>query len=213
VKTRSIFWLTCALSVAGCGASPEKPAEPAASITDASPSSPAAPSSAAESQGVSSHSPTVDQADGKLSLDRLIFTVPEGWERKQPSSNFLLAEFNLPKAGGDEADGRLTVSTAGGSIEANLDRWRDQFGRKPEKASEERKTISGLNVSLVDYSGEFDDQRGSFAPATKRSGYRMLAAIIPVEGELHFIKAVGPEATIAAHANRFHQFIVSVVKK
>ena len=40
----------------------------------------------------------------------------------------------------------------------------------------------------------------SNAPASKQAGYRMLGAIIPVDGELHFIKATGPQVTIAAHA-------------
>jgi hypothetical protein len=158
-------------------------------------------------------SPIVDQSDGKLSLDRLVFAVPEGWERKEASSSFVLAEFGLPKADGDDLDGRLTVSVAGGSVEANVDRWRDQFGGQPEKSSEDRKEIGGLEVAIVDFSGEFNDQRGPFAPAIKRSGYRMLAAIIPVDGDLHFVKAVGPQATIAAHAERFHEFIGSVATK
>jgi hypothetical protein len=62
----------------------------------------------------------------------------------------------------------------------------------------------------VDLSGEFSDQAGPFAPAVKRPGYRMLAAIIPVEGELHFVKAVGPEKTIAAHAEKIKAFVRSV---
>jgi len=213
VPIRSILWFTCALSVAGCGASPQVPAGPATSAPDASPTSPTSPADDLERPGAENHSPRVDLADGKLSLERLTFVVPDGWDHKPPSSSFVLAEFGLPKAAGDDADGRLTVSTAGGSIEANLDRWRDQFGGKPAKETKEEKEIGGLKVAIVDFSGEFDDQRGPFAPVTKRAGYRMLAAIIPVDGELHFVKAVGPEATIAAHADRFRTFIDSVVKK
>lgn len=156
--------------------------------------------------------PAVVELDGKLSLDRLVFTVPEGWKQKEASSGFVLAEFRLPNADGDGVDGRLTVSVASGTIQANIDRWRDQFGGKPAKASEEHKEI-GLNIAIVDFSGEFNDQRGPYAVMTERSGYRMLAAIIPVEGELHFVKAVGPEATIAAHAESFHEFISSVSQR
>jgi len=189
------------------------PAVPATSAPEGSPSSPATPAGGLDRPAASNHSPKVDLADGKLSLERLVFAVPEGWDLKQPSSTFVLAEFGLPKAAGDESDGRMTVSTAGGSIEANLDRWRDQFGGKPAKETKEEKEIGGLKVAIIDFSGEFNDQRGPFAPATKRAGYRMIAAIIPVDGELHFVKAVGPEATIASHADRFRAFIDSVVKK
>ena len=210
MRSCSFFWLTCALSVVGCGAGEESPAEPATSTTEASS---AVSDDAGESPSVADPSPAIKQSDGKLGLERLTFAVPDGWEQKEASSSFVLAEYRLPKADGDDADGRLTVSVAGGTVEANIDRWRDQFGGKPEKVSEQRKEINGLDIAVVDFSGEFDDQRGPFAPATKRSGYRMLAAIISADRELHFVKAVGPEATIAAHADRFQEFIGSVTTK
>jgi len=206
-------WLMLAISLAGCGADPETPAKPTAVATEATPSGGTKAAPGAANGLEAANSPAFEQRDGKLTLDKLIFAVPEGWQSKPASSGFVLAEFVLPKADGDDADGRLTVSVAGGSIEANIDRWRDQFGGKPEQASEERKEISGLEVELVDFAGEFNDQRGPFAPATKRSGYRMLAAVIPVDGELHFVKAVGPRATMAAHADRFQQFIGSAARK
>lgn len=152
-------------------------------------------------------------ADGQLTLDRLTFAVPEGWQQKEPASNFILAEFALPKAEGDDADGRLTVSVAGGTVEANVQRWREQFGGKPEGESQENKQIGDLEITVVDYTGEFNDQRGPFAPPSQRANYRMLAAVIPVDGELHFVKATGPQATIAAHADRFHEFVGSATKK
>jgi hypothetical protein len=185
VPTRISLWFTCVVCIAGCGASSEKTTEHA---NPASGSSTSAAATEEPNQAAIEQSLLAEQTDGKLALDRLVFAVPEGWQRKPASSGFVLAEFALPKAEGDEADGRLTVSVAGGSIEANIDRWREQFGNNPERAEEGRKEIGGLSVTIVDFSGEFNDQRGPFAPATRRSGYRMLAAIIPVDGELHFVK-------------------------
>jgi hypothetical protein len=46
-----------------------------------------------------------------------------------------------------------------------------------------------------------------------REGYRMLAAIIPVGDQLHFIKAYGPEKTMARHAEAFHDFVKSTQTK
>jgi hypothetical protein len=150
---------------------------------------------------------------GAVELDKITLTAPEDWQRNQAGSQFVLAEFTLPKAEGDDADGRLTVSVAGGSTEANIDRWKTQFGGQPEKQSQQQIEAGGLQITLVDFSDEFNDQRGPFAPATKRPGYRMLAAIIPVDGQLHFIKATGPEKTIAAHAEAFDAFVRSVQKR
>lgn len=217
MRIRSILCITCAISLTGCNGSSEPAASRAKAVsgpTETTPASGSAESSDSPHRpNTASEQSTDDDANGRLQLDKLVFTVPEGWKRKPTSSSFVLAELTLPKAEGDDADGRLTVSVAGGSIEANIERWRDQFGGKPEQASEERKEISGLDVALVDFIGEFNDQRGPVAPATKRASYRMLAAIIPIDGELHFVKAVGPQATITAHVDRIHQFIGSVEKK
>jgi hypothetical protein len=152
-------------------------------------------------------------AGGPVELDKVTLVAPAGWERRTPSSGFVLAEFYMPKAAGADKDGRLTVSTAGGDIEANIERWRSQFGNKPE--TESRKTIEaeGLEITLVDFTGEFSDQRGPFAPATASPGSRMLAAIIPIEGELYFVKAVGPQKTMDAHADEFMAFVESVKKR
>jgi hypothetical protein len=125
----------------------------------------------------------------------------------------VLAEFYLPKADGDERDGRLTVSTAGGDIEMNIERWRSQFGGKPKDESRRTIEASGLEITLVDLAGDFQDQRGPFAPATTQPDSRMLAAIIPLDGELFFIKAVGPEKTIEAQEEEFVAFVESVKRR
>ncbi|MBI3468441.1 MAG: hypothetical protein HY000_36020 [Planctomycetes bacterium] len=146
---------------------------------------------------------------GPVELGKITLTAPAGWVRRAASSGFVLAEFSLPAAQGAEGDARLTVSSAGGDIEANIERWRTQFGGKPEKESRRTAQVDGIEVTLVDLSGEFNDQRGPFAPATKRPGSRMFGAIIPVEGETYFIKAVGPEPTIAAHGEDLETFVQS----
>ena len=66
-----------------------------------------------------------------VELKAISLTAPRDWVRKPTSSDFVLAEFTLPRVEGDDWDGRLTVSTAGGDIEANIQRWRSQFGDEP----------------------------------------------------------------------------------
>jgi hypothetical protein len=147
--------------------------------------------------------------DGDVEAGAIVLTAPAGWERKPASSSFVLAEFVLPRAGGDDADGRLTVSTAGGTVEANIERWKGQFEPQPEAASQEVVDVGGLQTTIIDLSGTFNDQRGPFAPGERRPGYRMIAAVIPVAGQLHFIKATAPQKTIESHAGAIRQFIRS----
>lgn len=144
----------------------------------------------------------------EVSLDSCRLTGPKSWVRKQPAvRGFVLAEFALPKAEGDDADGRLTVSTAGGSIESNIDRWRSQFGDKPEKENKDKLDVGGTAVTIVDFTGTYRDQRGMMGPTTDRPNYRMLGAIFVAGGQTHFVKAYGPAKTMAAHADEFRDFL------
>jgi hypothetical protein len=140
----------------------ELPAQPAPEISQPAP----AAEGAAEPSGS-----TVD-------LGTILLSAPHTWVRKPPRSQFISAEFALPGGAADAEQGRLTVSVAGGSIEANVDRWRGQFEDKLAEDSQEELEIAGATVTLVDFSGTYNDQPGPFAAGVKREGYRMMAARI-----------------------------------
>ncbi len=147
--------------------------------------------------------------DGKLDLDTMHFTVPKAWIPK-PHSQMLLAEFAVPKAEGDEQDGRLTVSQAGGTLKANVDRWKNQFSKKLDKDAVKSDDIGGIKVTLVDFSGTFDDARGMMGPSVERPDYRLIGAVFGSEGALTFIKCSGPAKTMAARADEIKGFIHSL---
>lgn len=146
-------------------------------------------------------------------LGSMYMKGPESWVRKPLASAFLLAEFSLPRAEGDPRDGRLTVTSVGGSVEANVDRWREQFGGKPEKESQEEIDVGGVPVVLVDFSGTYNGQHGGMgqaAPAAEPTASRMRAAIFSVKGHQFIIKCTGPEKTMDQHADAFLAFINSL---
>lgn len=148
-------------------------------------------------------SPATPPAEQKL-------PVPESWVPVQPASRMIQAEFALPKAEGDENDGRLTIMMAGGTVDANVKRWRGQFEDLEEKPLETL-DLSGMKTTLVDFSGTFNESRGMMGPVTKRPGYRMLGAIMEVpSGGMLFVKAYGPKNTMAAHAKEFRKFVESL---
>jgi hypothetical protein len=166
------------------------------------------PASSSDVPPSSRNSP--DNLGGEVEVAGIQLAAPPGWETRPPGSALIAAEFSLPRADGDDTDGRLTISTAGGTVEANIDRWKGQFDPQPQEASQEEIDVAGKKVTIVDLSGDFNDQRGPFAPAVKRPGYRMIAAVIPADGQLHFVKATGPQNTIAKHSDAIQQFIRSV---
>ena len=155
----------------------------------------------------------LDDKGGEVELEAIKLTAPAGWGRKSASSTFVEAEYVLPRAEGDDNDGRLTISAAGGSIDANIDRWRGQFGGKPAKEAQEKLALEGLEATIVDFSGDFADQRGMMGPTVNRKDYRMLAAIVPIGEQMQFIKAYGPQKTMEKHAAAFTEFVKSVRKK
>ncbi|HEX4145019.1 MAG TPA: hypothetical protein VHY91_16050 [Pirellulales bacterium] len=160
---------------------------------------------------------SVSLVDGKLQL-----TAPETWERKKPQNNVIQYEFAVAPVGGDERPGRVTISGAGGSVDANIDRWLGQFiqpdGADSKKAAKiEEKKIAGQTVHLVDISGTYKDQPGGpFAggPIVERKKYRMFAAII-VTKDLgnYFLKFYGPEQTVADNRAAFDKMVESLETK
>jgi hypothetical protein len=129
------------------------------------------------------------------------------------------AEFAIPAVEGDKNDGRLTIMAAGGSVEANIDRWIGQFSQPDGKSTKdqtksEKITVDGQEVHLVDISGTYKDQRGPLAPAQTFENYRMLAAIVSTkDAGRYFLKLYGPKKTIAANEEAFRKMVESLDAK
>jgi hypothetical protein len=150
----------------------------------------------------------ISLADGKVTLQ-----APKAWEKKAPKTRIVDFEFAAPAAEGDDTPARVTVMGAGGSVEANIERWIGQFSQPDGRNSKDRtKTekleIAGQAVHLVDLSGQFKDQPGPFAPAVVRDDYRMIGAIIATDklGQ-YFIKMYGPKDTVEKHAPAFREML------
>jgi hypothetical protein len=153
-------------------------------------------------------------ADGGFSL-----AAPEGWKRVQPKSGIVETEFSIPSAG-DLPAGRMTVMGAGGSVQANIDRWYGQFaqpdgGDTKAKATTKTLKIAGSTVTMVDVSGTYKDMPGGpFAggKTVERPDYRMLAAIVETaDAGSHFLKFYGPAATVAKEADGFRKMVEGLV--
>ena len=150
----------------------------------------------------------------------LKFDAPAGWASKTPSSSNRLAEFTLPKVASDPEDGTLTVyyfGNQGGSVQANIDRWIGQFAQADGRASKDvAKTTSlesktGLKITLLDVSGTYvaEVTPGSTEHFNK-PGFRQLAAVVDTPNGPHFVKVVGPAATVAKWEGSVMSFLKSL---
>ena len=146
--------------------------------------------------------------------------APEGWKRVQPKSSIVETEFAIPSEGEGLQPGRMTVMGAGGSVQANVDRWYGQFAQPDgsdtkSKATSKKLKLAGCDVTIVDITGTYKDApAGPFAggKAVDRPDYRMLAAIVetPDRGN-YFLKFYGPGKTVAKHADGFRAMVEGLV--
>jgi hypothetical protein len=149
----------------------------------------------------------------------LSITAPANWERKQPTSRIVEHEFAIPAAAGEDLPGRMTVMGAGGTVEANIERWVGQFSQpdsSPTKPKVDQRTIAGQKVSVVDIAGTYKDSPGPFSgkPAVDRPDFRMLAAVISTEKDgNYFVKFYGPRGTVAANEKAFSAMLESLTKR
>ncbi len=150
----------------------------------------------------------------KLSDGHIELTVPESWQARKPRVRIIDYEYLIPREKGDPADGRITFMSVGGSVKANLDRWRGQFTKLNGNSETQTSTIADQKVHLLDLTGTYKDQRGPFAPAKMRANYRMLAAMIETEKYgLVSIKLYGPSGNIEKNAAGFKKMLSSLTVK
>src|SRR5258708_34072117 len=57
----------------------------------------------------------------------LAWDVPGKWSIAPNTSAIRKATYRIPAAAGDPEDTQLTVTTAGGTVDANIERWKGQF--------------------------------------------------------------------------------------
>lgn len=95
----------------------------------------------------------------------------------------------------DELAGRMTVMAAGGTVEANIDRWIGQFdqpggGDTKDKAKIEKLKVSGQDVQWVDLAGTYKDNPAPFGgKPVLRENYRMLAAIVQTKESGNYFRS------------------------
>jgi len=141
----------------------------------------------------------------------LKWTDPAGWP-SQGSAPFRVVTYSVPAIPGSEKAECIVYFFGpgqGGSVEANLDRWKGQFSRdgKPAEARVARRTVHGIPVTTIDLAGTYTGGQGA------QAGYRMLAAIVEGAGGNIFIRFIGPEKTVTAGLAKYEQLLASLQPK
>ena len=144
------------------------------------------------------------------------WVAPAGWTN-EGSRPMRAATYTIAPASGDRASAECGVyffgAGQGGTVEANLERWKGQFkglDGKVAPAQIAKRTVHGLTVTTIDTAGEYSGLGGPMAAAARAvSGYRLLGAIVEASGGNMFIKFTGPAKTIAENQRKFEQMLAS----
>jgi hypothetical protein len=134
----------------------------------------------------------------------VVWRKPEVWQDAPSPSAMRLATYVAP--GGVE----ISVSRAGGTAEANIQRWTAQFD-DIKRESRAEQTVHGLHVITIDVTGTYVG--GGMTPgaaARARSGWGMVGAIAESRGLPYFFKMTGPEAAIRAARPAFDRLVDSI---
>jgi hypothetical protein len=150
----------------------------------------------------------------------LKWTAPDGWKSQGPRP-MRAATYMIPPGSGDSESAECAIyffgAGQGGSIEANLDRWKGQMlgpGGQPAEAKVEKRTVNGFSVTTIASAGEYTGMGGPMAASkSKQSGYHLLGAIVEGPGGNMFIKFTGPAKTIIANQPKFELLLKSFQKE
>jgi hypothetical protein len=139
---------------------------------------------------------TIAMAGGKV-----VAYKPADWKDVKPKISMIEHEFVAPKEGEEKDQARITVMQAGGTVEANIERWKSQFeALKKDDVKTEDKEVGTAKVHIVDMSGTYLQKSGgpfTPGPAERLENYRLLGVIIETKtsGKV-FIKMTGPKDTV-----------------
>ena len=128
--------------------------------------------------------------------------------------------YNMPPFATGEADGapHEALFWRSGASQSGLIDMLDTFKRADctiqavdiggARAAAQGGSAQGIVETVAEgCKSELESYCSQVAPGEQREGYRMIGAIIPVGTQLHFVKAYGPKATMANHADEFRTYV------
>ena len=148
----------------------------------------------------------------------LKWTTPSGWGSAGPSP-MRAVTYRVPPAPGSEPPECVVYffgAGQGGTVEANIERWKSQFTQagKPAMANVRKTTIHNVPVTTIDISGTYIASGGmATMPPKPENDFRMLAAIGEGPGGNIFIRFIGPAKTIAGNLEKYNRLLSSIEKE
>jgi hypothetical protein len=139
--------------------------------------------------------------------------APAAWVPRTPSSQYRLAQFVVP--GPDSAsDAEVVVyffgSMQGGNVQANLDRWREQFSEDatgPVRESVRADSSGAFPLTIAEYTGTYRRGISMGSADSVRANQTLVAAIADTPHGTMFLQIFGPDSVVAGAHDAFVQFV------
>ncbi|MEP6765189.1 MAG: hypothetical protein ABJB66_12795 [Gemmatimonadaceae bacterium] len=141
-------------------------------------------------------------------------TVPKTWTSRPPASKMRLAEFVAGAAGGAEVIVYSFGPGQGGTVDANLERWKSQFSNPDGKPVSDKITqgkVGAFPMTIAEYQGTYARGIGAgSAPQDALPNHILIAVIIETpKGSLIF-QMFGPKAAAEAQREAYLSFVRSL---
>jgi hypothetical protein len=140
----------------------------------------------------SPHHAALPQATDPPSIQ---WKAPAAWKAVANPSAMRLATYSVAPAPGDTESADVSITRAGGTTDANIERWFGQF-EETGKATRTEKNVRGLKVTIVELNGTYLGGGMMGGATSPRPGWALLGAIVEASGAPYFIKVTGPAATV-----------------
>lgn len=196
-------WLLCltlggTAILAGCGNS-----EAPSGVNDPPiPYAESLPEDATGSERSAGESTAETGASQEREFPGITLTIPDSWS-ELPNQGFVDAKYRIPHL---EGEMELTLTTMGGGIQRNVDRWIGQFQMAPGDAPQrEDLLIDGVDAQCVEVRGTFSSRvSGNPGP---HENWGLLGVAIPNQPKDFYMKLTGPREAIADFHDEFRKFL------
>lgn len=147
-----------------------------------------------------------------VEMDGLKSKTPDGWKKGTPTTDVQHAVFTIPKVEGDPEDAKLTVfffKGSGGSLDANIKRWKDAF-KSPagDKAKVEKMKVGDVEVTTVDLQGTYLFKVTPMdTKSVEKPDFRMVGVYFNSKNGPYFMRFVGPAKTMDKNMDDFRSWL------
>lgn len=149
---------------------------------------------------------SVDSLANTLKLFGFQLNIPSHWVSEVPTNEMRILQFGV----GDDPQLKVFGFHFGkrdNLVEANIDRWRQEFIAITE---EKRIALKDSEMTLVYIKGVYKRKASSMSEVyEEEKDFVTLAAIVPSEIGPYFFKMVGPAKIIDNEINSFKEFLNS----